>query len=149
MALIGTGAGLSYALLPGLALSALPQEHAGQGSGVVNTCLYFGLTMGVVLGGIVTAVSLRTSLTAAVGGLGLASNEKASLVHVLVHGSPGKIEAAFERAAAAGPADLKQATQAAIQTSFSDVMMLGAVVSLAGLVLMLGLLHGQRSTNTD
>ena len=78
-------------------------EKAGQGAGVTNTFLYFGLTMGVVIGGIASAVSLRTSLTSVVQRLGVAPDEKERLVHVLVHGSPGEIEAVFERAAASGP----------------------------------------------
>ena len=142
MALIGTGVGLGYALLPRVALSALPEEDSGQGSGVVNTCLYFGLTMGIVGGGIVSAASLRRSLMSAVQQLGLAPNEQAQLVHVLVHGAPGEIMAAFERAAASGPPDLKQATRTALESSFSDVMLTGAAVSLVGLVLMGWLLRG-------
>lgn len=59
MVLIGTGTGLAYALLPGTALRVLAEKDSGQGSGVINTCLYFGLTLGVVVGGIVSAVSLR------------------------------------------------------------------------------------------
>ena len=141
MALIGTGTGLAYALLPGTALRVLAEKDSGQGSGVINTCLYFGLTLGVVFGGIVSAVSLRTSLSAVVAQLGLAPAEEARLVQVLVHGTPSAIEAAFERAAASGPIALKQATQSAIESSFGDVMLLGAAISLLGLVLMAWLLR--------
>ncbi|MCG8542937.1 MAG: MFS transporter [Alphaproteobacteria bacterium] len=140
---IGGGAGLAYSLLPRTALSALTEKDAGQGSGVANTFLYFGLTMGVVVGGIASAMSLRTSLTSVVQKLGVGPEEKDRLVHVLVHGSPGEIEAVFEKAAASGPTDLKQATQAAIESSFGDVMLVGAAVSLVGLVLMLWLLRGR------
>ena len=142
MALIGTGTGLAYALLPGTALRVLAEKDSGQGSGVINTCLYFGLTLGVVFGGIVSAVSLRTSLSAVVARLGLAPTEEERLVQVLVHGSPSAIEAAFERAAASGSIALKQATQTAIESSFGDVMLLGAAIALLGLVLMAWLLRG-------
>ena len=142
MVLVGTGLGLAYALLPGTALRGLAEKDAGQGSGVINTCLFLGLTLGIVTGGIVSAVSLQTSLSAVVAQLGLAPAEKEQLVHILVHGSPGQIEAAFERAAASGPTALKQATQAAIEASFDDVMLLGAAIALVGLVLMAWLLRG-------
>lgn len=142
MALIGTGTGLAYALLPGTALRVLAEKDSGQGSGVINTCLYFGLTLGVVVGGIVSAVSLRMSLSAVVARLGLAPAEEERLVQVLVHGTPGEIEAAFERAAASGSTALKQVTQTAIESSFSDVMLLGSAVALLGLVLMAWLLRG-------
>ena len=142
MVLVGTGLGLAYALLPGTALRGLAEKDAGQGSGVINTCLFLGLTLGIVTGGIVSAVSLQTSLSAVVAQLGLAPAEKERLVHVWVHGSPGQLEAAFERAAASGPTALKQATQAAIESSFDDVMLLGAAIALLGLVLMAWLLRG-------
>ena len=142
MVLIGIGAGLAYSLLPRTALRVLSEKYAGQGSGVINTCLYFGLTMGVVLGGIVSAVSLRTSLSSVVAKLGLAPAAEERLTHVLVHGSPGEIEAVFGRTAATGPVDLKKATQAAIESSFGDVMLLGASIALIGVVLMVLLLRG-------
>ena len=63
-------------------------------------------------------------------------------MQVLVHGTPGEIEAAFERAAASGSTALKQATQTVIESSFSDVMLLGSAVALLGLVLMAWLLRG-------
>jgi len=140
--LIGTGVGLSYSLLPRTALRALAEKDAGQGSGVINTCLFFGITMGVVIGGIVTAVSLRASLSAVVAHLGLAPAVEERLVHVLVHGSPGEIEATFERTAASGPTALKQATQTAIESSFGDVMLVGTVMSLVGLISIVWLLRG-------
>ena len=149
LVLIGTGAGLGYSLLPRAALRVLPEEDAGQGSGVINTYLYFGLTMGVVLGGIVSAMSLHTFLTSVVKHLGLVLNEESRLVHILVHGTPGQIKAAFERAAASGPTDLKQAMQAAIGSSFSDVMLLGTVIALIGLVLMVWLLRGQPESGAN
>ena len=149
IALIGGGAGLAYSLLPRAALGALPESDAGQGSGVANTCLYFGLTMGIVVGGIASAISLRSSLSSVVEKLSIAADEKEKLVHVLVHGSPGAIESTFERAAAQGTTGLKQATQAAIETSFSDVMLVGVAVSLAGVILMLGLLRGRPDTGAE
>lgn len=142
MVLIGTGLGLAYVLLPRTALSVLAEKDAGQGAGVINTCLFFGLTMGIVIGGIVSAVSLRTSLSAVVAQLGLAPAEEDQLVQMLVHGSPGQIEAAFERAAASGSTALKQATQVAIESSFGDVMLLAASISLVGAVLLAWLLRG-------
>ena len=142
MVLIGTGSGLLYALLPGAALRVLAEKDSGQGSGVINTCLYFGLTLGVVIGSIASAVSLRTSLSAVVARLGLAPAEEERLVHLLVHGTPGEIEAVFERTAASGPIALKQATQSAIESSFGDVMLVGAATALLGLALMVWLLRG-------
>jgi hypothetical protein len=149
LVLIGTGEGLAYSLLPRAALRVLPEEDAGQGSGVINTYLYFGLTMGVVLGGIVSAMSLHTFLSSVVKKLGLAPNEASRLVHILVHGAPGQIKAAFERAAASGPTDLKLAMQAAIGSSFSDVMLLGTAIALIGLILMVWLLRGQPETGVN
>jgi len=47
---VGAGMGLTYPLFPIVGLRALPDEHAGQGSGVINMCFYMGLSVGLAAG---------------------------------------------------------------------------------------------------
>ena len=47
---MGAGLAVPYALAPRLALSALPQSQAGQGSGIVNASTFLGGSIGVAGG---------------------------------------------------------------------------------------------------
>jgi DHA2 family multidrug resistance protein-like MFS transporter len=49
----GVGIAPIYASAPRLGLAALPQQQAGKGSGVLNSCSFLGGTIGVTFGGIV------------------------------------------------------------------------------------------------
>jgi MFS family permease len=53
---MGAGLAMPYALAPRLALSALPAEQTGQGSGIVNACTFLGGSVGVAGGA--TALTL-------------------------------------------------------------------------------------------
>jgi MFS family permease len=50
---IGAGIALPYASAPHIALTALPESHAGKGSGIINACSFLGGTVGVTCGGLV------------------------------------------------------------------------------------------------
>jgi predicted MFS family arabinose efflux permease len=49
---MGAGLALPYAAAPRLALSALSQEQAGQGSGIINACSFLAGSVGVAAGAI-------------------------------------------------------------------------------------------------
>ena len=49
---MGAGLALPYAAAPRLALSALSQEQAGQGSGIINACTFLAGSVGVAAGAI-------------------------------------------------------------------------------------------------
>jgi MFS family permease len=53
--MLGAGLALPYATAPKLALSALSQAQAGQGSGMVNACTFLGGSIGVAGGAIAFA----------------------------------------------------------------------------------------------
>jgi MFS family permease len=53
---MGAGLAVPYALAPRLALSALPSEQTGQGSGIVNACTFLGGSGGVAGGAIAFAL---------------------------------------------------------------------------------------------
>jgi MFS family permease len=53
---MGAGLAAPYTLAPRLALSALPGEQAGQGSGIVNACTFLGGSAGVAGGAAASAL---------------------------------------------------------------------------------------------
>jgi len=55
MLVLGAGLALPYATAPRLALSSLPTEQAGQGSGIVSACTFLGGSIGVAAGAIAYA----------------------------------------------------------------------------------------------
>lgn len=50
--LIGLGLSVTNVLSPGIAISVLPKEEAGEASGIVSLGLYLGITIGIALGSI-------------------------------------------------------------------------------------------------
>jgi MFS family permease len=86
LVIIGIGLGIGFSLLPRLGLRLLPEEHMGQGSGVVNAFLYFGATLGAVVGGLAEAITTRRGLTEVINALPTGSEQRADLAHALTHG---------------------------------------------------------------
>ncbi|HKS19015.1 MAG TPA: MFS transporter [Bradyrhizobium sp.] len=70
-----TGAGIApiYASAPRLGLAALPQQQAGKGSGMLNSCSFLGGTVGVTFGGIVFALAGFSGVLVLLGCSALAS----------------------------------------------------------------------------
>ena len=61
---IGVGLALPYATAPRLALSTLPLDRAGAGSGIINACTFLGGSIGVAAGAVAFALG---GLTATMG----------------------------------------------------------------------------------
>ena len=140
--IVGVGVGLCFALLPRLGLRLLPDEHAGQGSGVINTCLYFGATLGAVLGGVVEAVTRRSGLSEVIAALPHGSTQQTDLAHALTHGSPSQVEQLLAGLDPQSSAALAQALRDLQDNAFDSAMLVAAVASTVGLLLALWLLRG-------
>ncbi|MCA6118184.1 MFS transporter [Bradyrhizobium sp. WSM 1738] len=69
----GIGIALIYASAPRLGLATLPQQQAGKGSGMLNSCSFLGGTVGVTFGGIAFAFSGFTGVLVLLGISALAS----------------------------------------------------------------------------
>ncbi|MGH6917584.1 MAG: MFS transporter, partial [Geminicoccaceae bacterium] len=89
---LGIGFGLTTPLLPRVGLRLLPEEHTGQGSGVINTCLYFGGSMGVVVCGLVAALTVRGQVAAVVEALPADLPDRDAVAASLTHGSPTEVQ---------------------------------------------------------
>lgn len=68
------GAGIApiYASAPRLGLAALPQQQAGKGSGMLNSCSFLGGTVGVTFGGIVFGLAGFSGVLVLLGASALA-----------------------------------------------------------------------------
>ena len=66
----GVGIAPIYASAPRLGLAALPQQQAGKGSGMLNSCSFLGGTVGVTFGGIVFSLGRIFRRARAAGRLG-------------------------------------------------------------------------------
>ena len=142
LVIVGAGMGLAFSLLPRVGLRLLPEEHAGQGSGVINTCLYFGATLGSVIGGVVTAMTVRAGLHEVIAALPAGSTKSESLAHALAHGSPSEVQQLLAGLEPTTSATLAAALRDLQDNAFDNVTLIGAAGALIGLVLALWLLRG-------
>jgi MFS family permease len=140
--ILGIGFGLTTPLLPRVGLRLLPEEHTGQGSGLINTCLYFGGSMGVVVCGLVAARTVRGQVEAVVDALPTDLPARDAVVASLTHGSPNEVQQTlFTLAPPAGSA-LQETLRGVQDDTFDAVMLACALVALVGALLAGFLLRG-------
>lgn len=142
LVIIGAGMGLSFSLLPRVGLRLLPEEHAGQGSGVINTCLYFGATLGSVVGGVAAAMTVRSGLREVIAALPAGSTQSEGLARALAHGTPSEVQQLLAGLDPSASTALAAALRDVQDNAFDSAIMVGAAGALIGLVLALWLLRG-------
>ncbi|WP_424832591.1 MFS transporter [Ruegeria sp.] len=142
LAIIGIGLGVGFSLLPRLGLRLLPDEHAGQGSGVVNAFLHFGATMGSVLGGLAEAVTTRWGLNEVINALPQGSAQRTDLAHALTHGSPSQIQELIAGLDPTTGTALASALRDLQDNAFDSAMFVTAMAALVAMVLAILLLRG-------
>lgn len=142
LVILGAGLGLTFPLLPRIGLRLLPEEHTGQGSGVINTCLYFGATLGSVVGGVAQAMTARAGLSEVIAALPTGSTQREDLAHVLVHGPPSEVQRLLASLDPSTSTALAAALRDMQDNAFDNAMLVGAAGALIGTVLALWLLRG-------
>jgi len=147
--ILGVGFGLTIPLLPRIGLRVLPEEQSGQGSGVINTCLYFGATMGIVVGGLIEAITVRANVSAVLDALPEESQKRDALVDTLAHGSSIEVEQALAALNPPTSAALRTALQNVQDDAFANVMLACAIAGLIGLGLVLWLMRGPVPPSQD
>lgn len=140
--IVGVGFGLTFPLLPRVGLRLLPDNHVGQGSGMINTTLYFGGSLGAVLGGIVTASTIRANVGPVVDTLQADSGTREALTATVAHGSDGQIQQALDGLDPSASAALATALRGVQDDAFGHTMLALMVVALIGAVLAIWLLRG-------
>ncbi|MEM7192463.1 MAG: MFS transporter [Pseudomonadota bacterium] len=134
LSLIGIGVGMNMSMLPRIGLAALPDANAGQGSGVLNTCMYAGLAVGTALGGVVSFRLKRDVIDPVLETVAANVPDLGALKIALVHGSKSQIEQAMTKIPASGAEALEKASLSAFDHSFSGVMTLMMITALISVV---------------
>ena len=132
---IGAGVGLNMMLLPRIGLAALPEANTGQGSGVINTCLYVGLAIGTALGAVLAAGIKRHEISPVIDGFGKAISDAHGLKITLVHGSESQISKALSKLPSGDTAKVQEVMLKAFDNGFSGVMVLMTVAAAIGVLL--------------
>ncbi|MEX0276589.1 MAG: MFS transporter [Ruegeria sp.] len=142
LVIVGIGLGIGFSLLPRLGLRLLPEEHMGQGSGVINAFLYFGATIGAVVGGVAEAKTMRSGLSEVIAALPAGSTQREDLAHALTHGTPSQIQQMIAGLDPQSGAALAQALRDLQDNAFDSAMLVAALAALAAMVLSIFLLRG-------
>lgn len=129
---LGAGMGLAYPLLPIVGLRALPDEHAGQGSGVINMFFYMGLSVGLAAGGTVIGKIRYDAVAATINELPDAPAGALQWVDELAHGSGAEIKGALAHFGAADVARIEHTLYTVGASAFSSVMTLFMILALIG-----------------
>jgi hypothetical protein len=140
--ILGIGFGLTTPLLPRVGLRLLPEEHTGQGSGLINTCLYFGGSLGVVVCGLVAALAVRAQVAAVVAVLPEDLQDHDGVLASLTHGSPNEVQQTLFTLDPATGSALQETVRGVQDDIFDAVMLTCALVALAGGLLAGWLLRG-------
>lgn len=140
--IVGVGLGLTFPLLPRVGLRILPEEDAGQGSGVINTCLYFGATLGVVTGGIAAIFTIRSAISQVVADLPVGSAKRETLVSALAHGTHAEVDQALAALSPPTTDALREALRAVQDDAFNSAMIAAAAAAVVGVVLAVWLMRG-------
>ncbi len=140
--ILGIGLGICFSLLPRLGLRLLPEEHVGQGSGVINACLYFGATLGAVVCGLVESITIRRGLSEVIDALPAGSTQREDLAHALTHGTPSQIQQLINGMTPEAGSTLAHALRDLLDDAFDSAMLVTAIAALIGMALALILLRG-------
>lgn len=143
LVVLGIGFGLTFPLLPRVGLRLVREEDSGQASGVINTSLFIGATIGVVVGGMASAIAVRSQLWGVIAALPTGSYDRDELATAVTYGSSGEIQKIL---GGLESAHTSQAIAAALRTvqddAFNAAILTGAVVSAIGAVLAVWLMRG-------
>lgn len=147
LVVIGAGIGLCFAPTSSVGVSAVPDEKAGEASGVINVSRYLGGALGVaILTVLYTSVALG-GVNDRLGEERVGPSEERTLDTIL-SAAPDVGERRLEAQPAADRADFEEATRTSVADAFEvgNLFMAGlvAATALACLVLLRGHRHPAR-----
>ncbi|SDX56212.1 drug resistance transporter, EmrB/QacA subfamily [Ruegeria halocynthiae] len=142
LVIVGIGLGIGFSLLPRLGLRLLPEEHVGQGSGVINAFLYFGATLGAVIGGLAESITIRRGLSEVINALPAGSSQRTDLAHALTHGTPSQVQQLIAGLNPDTGAQLAKALRDLQDNAFDSAMLVAAIAAFVAMMLALMLLKG-------
>jgi len=129
---VGVGMGLTYPLLRLVGSRALPDEHCGQGSGVITMFYYVGVSVGIAVGASLLAELRRNEVDTVVRSLEHAPEHASSLVWKLAHGAPSVIKATLAKFRPDDVARIEHTLHTTDASAFASVMVLFMILALIG-----------------
>jgi hypothetical protein len=143
--ILGTGIGLAFSLLPRAGLKELPDEDAGQGSGIINTFLFVGLSIGVAAGSIVSAQIRHAYIGPILERLMQDDSDLRPVETTLLHGSRTEVDRTLAQFPPESAGEIRTAIVQVLDDGFAGVTELMTVLGLIGCVLCFVLLRASRS----
>lgn len=130
--IVGMGLGVAYPLLPLAGLRALPEENTGEGSGIINTAYFFGISVGLAAGSSLFAALRRNEIETAIHSLSHHAAHVHDLARDLAHGSPSAVKAALAKFDPGDAAKIEHTLRMTDASAFACVMLFFMVLSLIG-----------------
>jgi EmrB/QacA subfamily drug resistance transporter len=140
--LLGCGLGLTMPLLPRVGMRILAAEHVGQGSGTINTFLYFGATVGAVICGLAQQTTIKDHIREVLSALPVNSSQHETIVTALGSGSGSEVQAALAALGSPVSQSLGIALKDVRDDAFAAVMLACALITLCGSLLAGILMRG-------
>lgn len=131
--LLGVGIAVCFSSSPALGMSALPKEKAGEGAGVINTINYYSGALCVAIGTSISIYTGRAELQRSITDGNLSGIDINEIDKALV-GHANSLQTLMQHFDANAQSILLDAIQKSILKSFSNVMLLCAIVSILGAI---------------
>jgi EmrB/QacA subfamily drug resistance transporter len=137
--LAGLGAGLLNPVIADVALSVVPKERSGMASGIDDTFRQVGVAVGIAARGAIFLARASDKLAALTAGTPAADGDRP---HQLVEAfSGGRLDSALSTLPHGSREALITATREGFLTGMNTILLLGALVALAGAALALWLVR--------
>jgi len=135
----GTGVGLLNPAIADVALSVVPKEQSGMASGINDTFRQVGIAVGIATWGALFVGHGASRVTELAAGTPAAGGERPR--QLIEAASSGNLGAALDGVPDGARATVAHATREGFLAGMNEILMLGALVALAGGILALLLVH--------
>jgi EmrB/QacA subfamily drug resistance transporter len=134
----GAGVGMVNPSLASTAIGVVPPQRSGMASGINSTFRQVGVATGIAVLGSIFQSRLSSALAPTLGGTPVAGHV-ASVAHAVAGGAASAVLHAVP-----GPLRPRatQAVHAAFANALNDILLVGALIAIAGAVLALALVRG-------
>lgn len=141
LGILGLGMGLTFPLLPVVGLRPLSDEHAGQGSGVINMCFYLGISAGLAAGSAIAGHIREYAVRATVASFADAPANSETLINTVSHGSLSQAKKALAQLPTGEAAAIEKTLDVIGASALSGVMAAFAIAAIIAAVACFWLLR--------
>jgi len=145
LVLCGLGLGLTVPVFSGIGLATLPPDQTGQGAGLLTTFTFLGATIGVSLGGLVSAAATDGSLGNSLAALQITDPTQLAAVRAGLHASAAQLQSVLGQFDAGTTANVQAALRHAVDAGFEALTLLCVIVAAIGAIAQFVLLRTSQS----